>query len=37
VPAGFAARAGITAAEGAAELERAGVLVQVPRDRLVVR
>ena len=37
VPAGFASRAGVTAAEGAAELERAGVLVEVPRDRLVVR
>ena len=37
VPAGFAARAGVTAAEGADELERSGVLVEVPRDRLVVR
>ena len=37
VPAGFAARVGVTPAEGAGELERAGVLVEVPRDRLVVR
>jgi RNA polymerase sigma factor (sigma-70 family) len=37
VPAGFAARAGLTPAEGAGELERAGVLVEVPRTRLVVR
>lgn len=37
VPDGFAARAGLTPAEGAGELERAGVLVEVPRDRLVVR
>jgi RNA polymerase sigma factor (sigma-70 family) len=37
VPSGFASRAGLTPAEGAAELERTGVLVEVPRDRLVVR
>jgi len=37
VPAGFAARVGVTPAEGAGELERAGVVVEVPRDRLVVR
>ena len=37
VPEGFAARAGVTAAEGAEELERSGVLVEVPHDRLVVR
>ena len=37
VPAGFAARAGVTPAEGAAELMRSGVLVEVPGERLVVR
>ena len=37
VPPGFAGRAGLTAAEGAGELERTGVLVEVARDRLVVR
>ena len=37
VPPGFAARVGLTAAEGAAELERTGVLVEVPRDGLAVR
>ena len=37
VPPGFAVRVGLTAAEGAAELERTGVLVEVPRDRLAVR
>jgi RNA polymerase sigma factor (sigma-70 family) len=37
VPPGFAARVGLTPAEGADELARTGVLVEVPRDRLVVR
>ena len=37
VPSGFAAQTGLSLAEGAGELERAGVLVQVERDRLVVR
>lgn len=37
VPVGFAARAGLTPAEGAGELEGTGVLVEVARDRLLVR
>ncbi len=37
VPPGFAARVGLTRAEGADELARTGVLVEVPRDQLVVR
>jgi hypothetical protein len=37
VPTGFAARVGLTTAEGAAELERTGVLVEVPAAALVVR
>ena len=37
VPAGFPARVGLTPAEGAGELERSGVLVEVARDGVVVR